>query len=175
MDYKKVVPCLDVKDGRLVKGVHFVDLKEVGDPAEAAVAYSEAGADELVFLDITATLEGRKTFMAAAKRTVDAISVPLTVAGGIPSLASAATMRRSQRIASSSPPPRQWPLIAATIGNGWALTACIAAWKGCAMSASASRSNSVASNSGLRAAATNRSRLFSAMSASLEPGRCSAS
>ena len=86
MDYRRIIPCLDTKDGRLVKGVHFVDIKELGDPAAAAAAYSEAGADELVFLDITATLEGRKTFMEAAKRTVDAISVPLTVGGGIGSL-----------------------------------------------------------------------------------------
>ncbi len=85
MGYKKVVPCLDVKDGRLVKGVHFVDLKEVGDPADAAAAYSEAGADELVFLDITATIEGRKTTLDAVKRTVERIAVPLTVGGGIAS------------------------------------------------------------------------------------------
>ncbi len=85
MGYKKVVPCLDVKDGRLVKGVHFVELKEVGDPADAAAAYSEAGADELVFLDITATIEGRKTTLDAVKRTVERIAVPLTVGGGIAS------------------------------------------------------------------------------------------
>ncbi len=86
MDYRRIIPCLDTRDGKLVKGVHFVDIKELGDPADAAAAYSEAGADELVFLDITATLEGRKTFLEAAKRTVDAISVPLTVGGGIGSL-----------------------------------------------------------------------------------------
>ena len=85
MGYKKVVPCLDVKDGRLVKGVHFVELKEVGDPADAAAAYSEAGADELVFLDITATIESRKTTLDAVKRTVERITVPLTVGGGIAS------------------------------------------------------------------------------------------
>jgi cyclase len=83
--YKKVVPCLDVKDGRLVKGVHFVELQEVGDPADAGAAYSEAGADELVFLDITATIEGRKTMLDAVKRTVERIAVPLTVGGGIAS------------------------------------------------------------------------------------------
>ena len=85
-EYKKVVPCLDVKDGKLVKGVHFVELKEVGDPAEAAAAYSQAGADELVFLDITATVEGRNTTLDAVKRTVEAIDVPLTVGGGIASI-----------------------------------------------------------------------------------------
>jgi len=83
MDYRRIIPCLDVKHGRLVKGVNFVDLKDVGDPAENAAAYSEAGADELVFLDITATLEARKTLLDAVKRTVDRISVPLTVGGGI--------------------------------------------------------------------------------------------
>ena len=86
MDYRRIVPCLDVKDGRLVKGVHFVDLKDVGDPAENAAAYSEAGADELVFLDITATLEKRKTLVDAVRRTVERISVPLTVGGGIGNL-----------------------------------------------------------------------------------------
>lgn len=83
MDYRRIIPCLDVKGGRLVKGVHFVDLKEVGDPAEAAAAYSEAGADELVFLDITATVEGRKTMVEAVKRTAARLTVPLTVGGGI--------------------------------------------------------------------------------------------
>ena len=85
MDYRRVIPCLDVKDGRLVKGVHFVELKEVGDPAEAGAAYSQAGADELVFLDITATVEARKTMLDAVRRTVEGISVPLTVGGGIAS------------------------------------------------------------------------------------------
>ena len=86
MDYRRVIPCLDVKDGRLVKGVHFVDLKEVGDPAESAAAYSEAGADELVFLDITATIENRETLLDAVRRTVERISIPLTVGGGIRSV-----------------------------------------------------------------------------------------
>ena len=86
MTYCKVIPCLDVKDGRLVKGVNFVNLKEVGDPAENAAAYSKAGADELVFLDITATVEGRQTLLDAVKRTVAAIDIPLTVGGGIRSL-----------------------------------------------------------------------------------------
>ncbi len=84
MDYKKVIPCLDTRDGRLVKGVHFVDIQELGDPAAAGAAYAEAGADELVFLDITATLEGRKTFLDAVKRTVAGLGdCPLTVGGGI--------------------------------------------------------------------------------------------
>ena len=68
MEYRRIIPCLDVKGGRLVKGVNFVNLKDVGDPAENGAAYSEAGADELVFLDITATLEERKTMIDAVKQ-----------------------------------------------------------------------------------------------------------
>ncbi|MCL6628709.1 MAG: imidazole glycerol phosphate synthase subunit HisF [Armatimonadetes bacterium] len=83
MDYVRIIPCLDVKDGRLVKGIHFVGLRDVADPAEMAAAYSKAGADELVFLDITATIEGRKTMIDVVKRTVEHIIVPLTVGGGI--------------------------------------------------------------------------------------------
>ena len=87
MDYRRIIPCLDVKDGRLVKGVNFVDLQDVGDPADSAAAYDDAGADELVFLDITATVENRKTMIDAVKRTVERISIPLTVGGGIASVA----------------------------------------------------------------------------------------
>ncbi len=87
MDYRRIIPCLDVKNGKLVKGVHFVELKELGDPAENAAAYSEAGADELVFLDITATLDNRQTLLDAVRRTVERISIPLTVGGGIRSVA----------------------------------------------------------------------------------------
>jgi cyclase len=83
MDYRRIIPCLDVKDGRLVKGVNFVNLKDVGDPAENGAAYSDAGADELVFLDITATIENRPTFLEAVRRTVERIEIPLTVGGGI--------------------------------------------------------------------------------------------
>ncbi len=85
MDYRRIIPCLDVKNGRLVKGINFVQLKDVGDPAENAAAYSAAGADEIVFLDITATVENRKTLLEAVKRTAESISsgVPLTVGGGI--------------------------------------------------------------------------------------------
>ena len=86
MDYRRIIPCLDTRDGRLVKGVNFVELKEIGDPAEAGAAYTAAGADELVFLDITATVENRKTFLDAVRRTVQRIGVPLTVGGGIRTL-----------------------------------------------------------------------------------------
>ncbi|HHF53533.1 MAG TPA: imidazole glycerol phosphate synthase subunit HisF [candidate division WOR-3 bacterium] len=86
MDYRRIIPCLDVKDGRLVKGVRFVNLRDVGDPAEAAAAYSQAGADELIFLDIAATIEERKTLIDVVKRTVERVSIPLTVGGGIRSI-----------------------------------------------------------------------------------------
>jgi cyclase len=86
MNFRRIIPCLDTRNGKLVKGIHFVDIKELGDPAEAGEAYSRAGADELVFLDITATLEERKTFVDAVKRTVERIDVPLTVGGGIRSV-----------------------------------------------------------------------------------------
>ena len=83
MNYRRIIPCLDVKNGRLVKGVNFVNLRDVGDPAENGAAYSDAGADELVFLDITASVENRKTLLDAVQRTVQRISIPLTVGGGI--------------------------------------------------------------------------------------------
>ncbi len=86
MEYRRIIPCLDVKNGRLVKGINFVNLKDVGDPAENGAAYSDAGADELVFLDITASVEDRPTMLAAVRRTVERISIPLTVGGGIRSV-----------------------------------------------------------------------------------------
>ncbi len=80
---KRVIPCLDVKDGRVVKGVRFVDLRDAGDPAEAARAYDAQGADELVFLDITASHENRKIMLDVVRRTAEGIYCPLTVGGGI--------------------------------------------------------------------------------------------
>jgi cyclase len=79
----RVIPCLDVKDGRVVKGVNFVDLRDAGDPVEAAIAYDAAGADELCFLDITATHENRGTMMDVVRRTAEACFMPLTVGGGV--------------------------------------------------------------------------------------------
>ena len=70
MDTVRVIPCLDMKDGRVVKGVHFVDLKDAGDPVEAAKAYCDGGADEIAFLDITATVEGRRTMFDILKNLV---------------------------------------------------------------------------------------------------------
>ena len=82
----RVIPCLDVKDGRVVKGVNFVDLRDAGDPVEAAKAYDAAGADELCFLDITATHEGRGTMMDVVTRTAENCFMPLTVGGGVRTL-----------------------------------------------------------------------------------------
>lgn len=80
---KRIIPCLDVKDGKVVKGVNFVDIKEVGDPVEYAIEYNRQGADEITFLDITATHEGRKTMIDVVRRTAQNVFVPLTVGGGI--------------------------------------------------------------------------------------------
>jgi imidazole glycerol-phosphate synthase subunit HisF len=82
----RVIPCLDVKDGRVVKGVNFVDLRDAGDPVEAAKAYDAAGADELCFLDIAATHEGRGTILDVVKRTASVCFMPLTVGGGVRTL-----------------------------------------------------------------------------------------
>jgi cyclase len=83
---KRVIPCLDVKDGRVVKGVRFVDLRDAGDPVEAALAYDRQGADELVFLDITASHEDRRIMLDVVRRTAEGIYMPLTVGGGIRSI-----------------------------------------------------------------------------------------
>ncbi|WP_298469037.1 imidazole glycerol phosphate synthase subunit HisF [uncultured Erythrobacter sp.] len=82
----RVIPCLDVADGRVVKGVNFVDLKDAGDPVEQARAYDEAGADELCFLDISATHEGRGTLLDIVKRTAEVCFMPVTVGGGVASV-----------------------------------------------------------------------------------------
>lgn len=84
---KRIVPCLDVKDGETVKGTNFVNLRKAGDPVELGKAYNEAGADELVFLDITASFEGRKTFTEMVTRVAAEINIPFTVGGGINELA----------------------------------------------------------------------------------------
>src|SRR4029453_2116909 len=80
---KRVIPCLDVKGGRVVKGVRFVELRDAGDPVEAARAYDAQGADELVFLDITASHENRDTMLDVVRRTAEGIYMPLTVGGGV--------------------------------------------------------------------------------------------
>ena len=82
----RVIPCLDVRDGRVVKGVHFVDLRDAGDPVEQARAYDAAGADELCFLDISASHEGRGTLLDVVRRTAEVCFMPLTVGGGVRSV-----------------------------------------------------------------------------------------
>lgn len=83
---KRIIPCLDVRDGRVVKGVNFVNIRDAGDPVELATYYSQQGADEIVFLDITATVEARKTVADVVRRTVEQVFVPVTVGGGIRTL-----------------------------------------------------------------------------------------
>lgn len=92
---KRIIPCLDVKDGRTVKGVNFVDLRDAGDPVELAWQYSEQGADELVFLDITATHEGRKTTIDLVKSVARQVNIPFTIGGGINELADAEILLNS--------------------------------------------------------------------------------
>ncbi|MCQ2138104.1 MAG: imidazole glycerol phosphate synthase subunit HisF [Bacteroidales bacterium] len=89
---KRIIPCLDVNDGRTVKGINFVDIKEVGDPVELGAHYAADGADELVYLDISATFEGRRTFTSLVERIADRINIPFTVGGGISSLDDAARL-----------------------------------------------------------------------------------
>ncbi len=89
MHFKRVIPCLDVDDGRVVKGVEFVDIRDAGDPVELAAHYDREGADELVFLDITATHEKRDTIAKLARSTADEVFVPFTIGGGIRSVADA--------------------------------------------------------------------------------------
>ena len=84
---KRIIPCLDIKDGRTVKGTNFVDLRDAGDPVELGALYAKQGADELVFLDITATVEKRKTLVELVKRIARHVNIPFTVGGGIASVA----------------------------------------------------------------------------------------
>ena len=86
MEYRRIIPCLDMQKGRVVKGVNFVGIKDVGDPAEAAKHYCEAGADELVLLDIDATHEGRATLLDVVARTAEQVTIPFCVGGGISSI-----------------------------------------------------------------------------------------
>ncbi len=92
---KRILPCLDVKGGRVVKGVNFVGLRDAGDPVELAKIYNDAGADELVFLDITASHEGRQTIVDVVYRTAEQVFIPLTVGGGIQSVDDIKTLLRA--------------------------------------------------------------------------------
>ena len=89
---KRIIPCLDIKDGRTVKGINFEGLRDAGDPVELAKKYVEEGADELVFLDITATLEKRKTLAEMVEKIASAINIPFTVGGGINSVEDASAV-----------------------------------------------------------------------------------
>jgi cyclase len=91
----RVIPCLDVTDGRVVKGVNFVSLRDAGDPVELAATYDSAGADELVFLDITASSDNRNTMVDVVRRTAEEVFIPFTVGGGIRSVENARTMLRA--------------------------------------------------------------------------------
>src|SRR5579864_6664636 len=86
MPARRIIPCLDVTDGRVVKGVRFQDLRDAGDPAELAAVYDREGADEIVFLDITASSDARKILLGAVERTADQVFIPLTVGGGVRSV-----------------------------------------------------------------------------------------
>lgn len=89
---KRIIPCLDIKDGRTVKGTNFVDLRDAGDPVELGALYAQQGADELVFLDITATVEKRKTLSELAKRIAQNVNIPFTVGGGVSSVDDASVL-----------------------------------------------------------------------------------
>ena len=89
---KRIIPCLDIKDGRTVKGVNFIDIRDAGDPVELGAAYAAQGADELVFLDISATNEKRKTFASLVKEIATHVNIPFTVGGGIMSVADVAPL-----------------------------------------------------------------------------------
>jgi cyclase len=95
MPLPRLIPCLDVAAGRVVKGVRFRGLRDVGDPVELGEAYSEAGADELVFLDVTATVEGRETLVALVRRVAGRLAIPFTVGGGVRTVADAEALLRA--------------------------------------------------------------------------------
>jgi cyclase len=103
-DPVRIMPCLDMQNGRVVKGVHFVDIRDAGDPVECAQAYCQAGADELAMLDITATVEGRRTMLEVVKRVAKVTTVPFTVGGGITDVATAAAVLAAgaNRVSTSS-------------------------------------------------------------------------
>ena len=116
---KRIIPCLDVRDGRVVKGTRFADLRDAGDPVELATRYDQEGADELVFLDITASAERRRTVVELASRVADALFIPFTVGGGISSADLAGEILRvgADKVAVNSAAVRDPGLIAAIAGR----------------------------------------------------------
>ncbi len=115
----RIMPCLDMQNGRVVKGVHFVDIKDAGDPVECAKAYCQAGADELALLDITATIEGRKTMLDVVQKVAQATTIPFTVGGGINDVASAAAVLEAgaDKISTSSAAFRRPEVIAEMVNE----------------------------------------------------------
>ena len=95
MNKVRIIPCLDVKDGRVVKGINFIDLIDAGDPVEQAKHYSENGADEICFLDISASLENRDTMINVVEKTANEVFIPLTVGGGISSIENIQSLLRA--------------------------------------------------------------------------------
>jgi cyclase len=110
---KRIIPCLDIKDGRVVKGVNFVNLRDAGDPVEQARIYDQAGADELVFLDITATSDARQTVAELARRVADEVFIPFTIGGGLRTLEDIRTLLRAgaDKVSLNSAAVRQPDLI----------------------------------------------------------------
>lgn len=105
---KRIIPCLDIRDGRVVKGVHFVDIRDAGDPVEAAVRYNQAGADELVLLDINASHENRGTMLDVVSRVAEQVFIPFTVGGGISSMEQIRSLLRlgADKVSINSPAVR---------------------------------------------------------------------
>lgn len=135
MESVRVVPCLDVKDGRVVKGVGFVNLTDAGDPVSLARAYEEAGADEIVYLDITASHEGRGTFVDLVERTAAEVFIPLTVGGGVDSVEAASLLLRAgaDKVSINSAAVRRPELIrelAAVYGSQCVVVAVDSKWNG---------------------------------------------
>ena len=113
----KIMPCLDMQNGRVVKGVHFVNIRDAGDPVQCSLAYCQAGADELALLDITATVEGRRTMLDVVKRVAEVTTVPFTVGGGIADVKSAAAVLEAgaDKVSTSSAAFRKPQVIAEMI------------------------------------------------------------
>ncbi|MDR2497504.1 MAG: imidazole glycerol phosphate synthase subunit HisF [Tannerellaceae bacterium] len=133
MPAKRIIPCLDVMDGRTVKGVRFVDLREAGDPVELGAKYSREGADELVYLDITASHEGRKTFAELVRKVAARLNIPFTVGGGINELADVDRLLNAgaDKVSINSAALRRPELIDEVAGNYGAQVCVVAIDAGC--------------------------------------------
>ncbi|MBN2033722.1 MAG: imidazole glycerol phosphate synthase subunit HisF, partial [Deltaproteobacteria bacterium] len=115
----KIMPCLDMQNGRVVKGIQFVNIRDAGDPVECCLAYCRAGADEIALLDITATVEGRATMLDVVKKVAEAATVPFTVGGGISDLNSAALVLKAgaDKVSTSSAAFRKPEVIKEMVGE----------------------------------------------------------